>query len=230
MGDSGGPSPYCRQIIGEPPPPYAPPISPEPADAESSWVDETNDYGVLAVNSNQRHNAGEVDQADVERPLVEKPPQGSGSERVCSNYAWQNISDSPIISDCSFDTYGMVGLAACGAKKNDDEQEEDERDEETVLINWNPQTVKFMLPERKSALNRGFNLALQEVTANIGGSRAQEGERSAALSSGVLLQSVIVRQSSEEEAEAQAKLDTGVETGGKVENFLSEWGLVFAKE
>lgn len=215
----------------KPPPPYAPQILPAPAEAESSWVDESIDYGVLAVSSNQRRDVGEVDTPNVERQQVEKTPQGIGLHRVCSNYASQNIGDLPIrSSDCSFDTSGMADVGACGAEKNDDEQEEDEQDEETILINWDPQTGNLMLPGRESALNGGFNLALQEGEANVGGSRAQEGDRSAAVSSGVLLERVFVRQSSEEAAEAQAKLDAGVETGSKVENFLSGWGLVFSMD
>lgn len=161
---------------------------------------------------------------------MEKTPQGSGLERVCSNYASQNIRDLPIISDCSHDTYGMVGLTVCGADKNDDEQEEDEQDKETILINWNPQTWKSMLPEKESPLNAGFNWALQDVEANVGGNRAQEGERPATVSSRTLLESVFVRQSSEEAAEAQAKLDTGVEMGSTVDNFLSGWDLVFTTD
>lgn len=193
-------------------------------------MEETSDYGVLGVDSNQRHNVDEVDQPNVERQAVGKTPQGSGSERVCSVYASQNIKYLPIISDCAFDTNAMVGLAVCAPEKNADEQEEDEQDEETAWISWDPQTRKSMLPERESARNGGFNLALQTVEATVWGSRVQEGERSAAGSSRLLLESVFVRQSSEEAAEAQPKLDTGVEMESKVENFLPGWDLVFAMD
>lgn len=232
MGDfedvvNGAPNSNHGPLIVEAPPPYAPQIFPAPADAESSSLDESSDYGFLAVDSNQRHHVGEADEPNVERQLVEKTAQGSGLQRVCCNYASQNIRDLPVISDCSFNTYGVVGLAACGVEKNDDEQEEEE---ESILINWDLQSGKLMLPGRLSALSGGFNWALPGVEAGVGGSRGQEGRRSAAVSSGVLLENVFVRQSSEEAAEAQAELHTGVEAGGKVENFFSGWGLVFAMD
>lgn len=214
-----------RQPIEEPPP-YAPHMLPEPGDAEPPSDDETIYYGLLAVDLQQRQNAGEVEQPMVER-RVEEMPEGSCRQRVCADYASQNLRDLPIISDCSIDDYGVVGLAACDEAKNDDEQEEDELDEETSFIHWNPRTGKLMLPEIKSAQSGGFNWAPQEVEAKVGGSTAQKGEALATDSSKVLLESVFVRQSSEEEvAEAPAKLDTAVETERKVENFLSGWDLV----
>lgn len=219
----GAPNPYHRQIIGVPLPPYTPEIIPEPADDESSWVEDSSDYGVLAVDdSNQRYDVGEIDQANVERQLVEIPPQGSVFQRVCSNYASKNIRNLPTISDCSLDTSGMIGLAPHANEKNVEKQEEDEQDEETILISWDPHTGKLRLPERESSLNKGF--------ANVERSRVQEGEQSAAGSNRMLLENVYVRQSSEEAAEAQAKLDTGVEKESKVENFLSAWDLVFAND
>lgn len=187
--------------------------------------DETSDYGLLAVDLQQRQNACEVDQPMVER-RVEEMPEGTGRQRVCTDYASQNLMDLPIIAACSMDDYGMVGLAACGAEKNEDEQEEIERDEETTFFSWDPQTGKLMLPESESALNGEFNWALQEVEAQVGGSTAQNGEPLAPDSSRVLLENVFVRQSSEEAAEAQAKLYGGVEMERKVENFLSGWDLV----
>lgn len=173
---------------------------PAPGDAEPPSDDETIDYGLLAFDLQQRQNAGEVEQPMAER-RVEEMPEGSGRQRVCADNASQNLRDLPIISDCAIDDYSVVGLAACGAAKNDDEQEEDELDEETSFIHWDPRTGKLMLPEIESAL-----------------------------SGKVLLESVFVRQSSEEAAEAQAKLDTAVETERKVENFLSGWDLVVAMD
>lgn len=210
------------QTIREPPPLYTSQIFPAPVHADSSLEDETIYYGVLAVNSNQRHHVGEVDVPILGRQAVENAPQGS----VCSNYACQNIRDLPIISDNSLDSHGTIGLAACGAEKNDDEQEEDDQDEETSLISWDPQTGRLWLRERDSALNRGFSIEPQECGANIEESKVLEEGRSAALSSSPLLKSVFVRQSSEE----AAKLDTGVATGCKVDNFLSGWDLVFATD
>lgn len=228
--DNGAPNPYLCQTVIEPPPPYPPQLIPAPANAESSWMEEGSDYGVLGVDSNQRHSVDEVDQPNVEGQAVGKTPQGSGSQRVCSIHADQNIRNLPIISDCAFDTNAMVELAVCAPDKNVDEQEADEQDEETILISWDSQTRKSMLPERESARNGGLNLALQTGEATVWGSRAQEGERSAAGNSRVLLESVFVRQSSEEAAEAQPKLDKGVEMESKVDNFLAGWDLVFAMD
>lgn len=217
-----------RQLIEEPPP-YAPHMRTAPADAEPPSDDETIDYGLLAVDLQQRQNASEVEQLMVER-RVEEMPEGSGRQRVCGYNVSQNLRDLPIIPDCSIDDYGVVGLAACGAVKNDDEQEEDELDGETSVICWDPRTGKLMLPESESALSGGFNWALQEVEAKVWGSMAQKGEALATDSSKVLLESVFVRQSSEEAAEAQAKLDTAVDMEREVENFLSGWDLVVAMD
>lgn len=186
--------------LNEEPPPYAPHMLPAPGDAEPPSDDETIDYGLLAFDLQQRQNDGEVEQPMAER-RVEEMPEGSGRQRVCTDNASQNLRDLPIISDCTIDDYGVGGLAACGTAKNYDEQEEDELDEETSFIYWDPRTRKLMLPEIESAL-----------------------------SGKVLLESVFVRQSSEEAAEAQAKLDTAVETERKLENFLSGWDLVVAMD
>lgn len=217
-----------RQLIEEPPP-YAPQALPAPVDAVSPPEDENIDYGVLAVSLQQRHNAGEVEQPLVER-RVEEMPEGSGGLRVCTDYACQNPRDLPIVSDCSIGDYGVVGLTACGAEKNYDEQEEDELDEETSFISWHPKTGKLMLPHSESALSGEFNWAPQEVEFKVGGSPAQKGEALAADSSKVLLESDFVRQSSEEAAKAQTKLDTAVETERELENLLSGWDLVVAMD
>lgn len=218
-----------RQLIEEPPP-YAAQVLPAPVDALPPPEDETIDYGVLAVSMQQRQNAGEAEQPLVER-RVEEMPEGSGGPRVCTDYACQNPRDLPLVSDCSIDDYGVVGQTACGAEKNYDEQEEDELDEETSFISWDPKTGKLMLPHGDSALSGEFNWAPQEVEFKVGGSQAHKGEALAADgSSRVLLESVFVRQSSEEEAEAQAKLDTAVETERKLDNFLSGWDLVVAMD
>lgn len=223
-------NPERRPLISEPPPPYARQLSPAPDDAEMSWEDENSDYGVLSVDSQQKPIDVEVEEPMLEGRIAEEAKEGSGRQRVCTNYASQNLEDLPIISDGSFDDYGVVGQAACGGEKNDDEQEEDEQDEETIFIGWDPTSRKLMVPQSEFALNGGFNWVLQEVESKFEVSKVERAEASAAVSGTVLLDSVFVRQSSEEAAEAKANLDAGVETECKVDNFLSEWKLVVAMD
>lgn len=219
-------NPKHPQLNTKPLPPHIVDMLPARGDVVPSWKDETSDYGVLAVDSQQKQNAGEVDQTIVERKSEEKTPQVSSRQSMCPEYASQN----PIISDSTLDAYGLVGLAACGAEKNDDEQEEDEQNEKTSFISWDLKIGKLMSEESEFVQKRGFIWSPQESEAKVWGSRAQEGEVSAAVSSRVLLENVFVRQSSEEAAEAQVTADKGLETESKVENFLPEWELVFSMD
>lgn len=157
--------------------------------------------------------------------------EGSDRQRVRLPYASQNTRVMPGAHSehnehCFPDDCGVVRPAVRGKEKNDDEQEEDEQGGGTIFVNWDPRTRKLVVPEYGAARKGGMNWSLQEDEEWE--SRVKE---VTPVMGKLLLENVFVRQVSEEEAEAQAKLETGGETGCEAEeDILTKWDLVISMD
>lgn len=160
--------------------------------------------------------------------------EGSDIHRVHLPYASQNTRDIPAAhndhkEDCFPDDCGVVRPAVHDKEKNADEQEEDEQEEGTIFVNWDPRTRKLVVPEYGAARKGGMNWSLRGDEEWE--SRVEEEEGVTPVTGKLLLENVFVRQASEEEAEAQAKLETGGETGCEAEeDILTKWDLVISMD
>lgn len=158
----------------------------------------------------------------------------SDRQRVRLPYASQNTRDMPAAhndrnEDCFPDNCGVVRPAVRDKEKNDDEQEEDEQEEGTIFVNWDPRTRKLVVPEYGVARKGGMNWLLQGDEE--WDSRVEVEEGVTPVTEKLLLENVFVRQTSEEEAEAQAKRETGRETECEAEeDILTKWDLVISMD
>lgn len=163
---------------------------------------------------------------------VEQDTQdGSDRQRVRLPYASQNARDMPAAhnEDRFPDDCGVVRPAVRNEEKNDDEQEEDEQEEATIFVNWDPRTRKLVVPEYGAVRRGGMNWSLQGEEERK--SRVEVKEGVTPVTGKLLLENVFVRQASEEEAEAKAKLETGGETGCEAEeDILTKWDLVISMD
>lgn len=160
--------------------------------------------------------------------------EGSECENVAllSAYVSQNHKNMPTShsdqSDFLSDDYGILAATEQTGKDFDGDYD-DYYDEDTVCINWDPETRKLELPEIEMKLQQqgvldGFSKTGREY-------RAGEVDEEDYVKKGVLkLENVFVRQASEEEAEVRGMLETGEEGGWKVEDSLIKWDLIVSMD
>lgn len=170
----------------------------------------------------------------VDGRVAQDTRDGSHRQTMRFPYTSQNTREMPAAhnehsEDCFPDNCGVERPAVRDEEKNDDEQEEDEQDEGTIFVNWDPRTRKLVVPEYGAARKGGLNWSLQGDEERE--SRVEEEEGVTPVTGTLLLENVFVRQLSQEEAEAQAKLETGGETGCEAkEDILTKWDLVISMD
>lgn len=151
------------------------------------------------------------------------------SERVpLFSYASQNIKDMSIFhadqSDSLLNDYGVLRPAT------EDEIDEEE-EEETSCIDWDPMTRKLVLPEfAMEFTNEG---SLDELMHGEKGRENRVGgekDKVNAMKDKLTLESVYVREASEEEAEAEAGMEKGGERQWEADDILTKWNLVISME
>lgn len=192
-----------------------------PHDPEQPSDDLASSYGFVEVDP--QHNN------EKDKRVEHDTREGSDRQRVRLPNASQNTRDVPAAhndhnEDRFPDDCGVVKPAACDKEKNDDEQEEG-----TIFVNWDPRTRKLVMPEYGAARKGGTNWSLQGDEERE--SRVEEEEGVTPVTGKLLLENVFVRQASEEEAEAQAKLETGGEPGCEAEEDIwAKWDLVISMD
>ncbi|XP_070781737.1 interleukin-20 receptor subunit alpha isoform X2 [Enoplosus armatus] len=154
--------------------------------------------------------------------------EGSECEEVplLSAYATQNIKGMPTSctdqSDFLPDDYGVLRLAT-----------DDDEEEGAIRIDWDPKTRKLVLPEMAMAFDKeggldGLMQGEKESENRVGGEEKEEEEY--VRKSELRLENVMVRQASEEEAEAQREMERGGETGWEADDILTKWNLVISMD
>lgn len=185
-------------------------------------VNKNPKTGLFQIPSNLSTKWEEGMRGRTDREIDEGVGEGSESENVallCA-YASQNIKHiSTSHTDQSqflSDDYSVMRQASA--------QEEEEEKEGTICIDWDPETRKLVLSKMEMVFNKegGLGWLLQ-------GERGREdrmgGEEEVKAMKGELrLESVFVRQVSEEEAEEQR----GEETAWEVNDIMTKWNLVIS--
>ncbi|XP_078146140.1 interleukin-20 receptor subunit alpha [Centroberyx gerrardi] len=128
---------------------------------------------------------------------------------LLSPYASQHVEDTPTSHtgqwDYLSDNYAVLGLAT----EQEMEEEEEEEEDETNCVNWDPETRKLVLPQTETERKREGGMG-----------REEEEERE------LRLESVLVGQESEEEAETERGMERGRETRWEADEILTNWNLV----
>ncbi|XP_044024284.1 interleukin-20 receptor subunit alpha isoform X2 [Siniperca chuatsi] len=161
--------------------------------------------------------------------------EGSENEEVplLSAYATQNIKDMFTShadqSDFLPDDYGVLRLAI--AHKIEEDKDDEEEEEETICINWDPKTRKLVLPEMAMEFNKEGGLD-GWMQGKKGRENRVGGEEEYVMKGELRLENVIVRQTSEEEeeAEAQREMERGGETMWEADDILTKWNLVISMD
>ncbi|XP_067428932.1 interleukin-20 receptor subunit alpha [Thunnus thynnus] len=159
----------------------------------------------------------------TDRKIDEGVGEGSESENVpllCA-YASQNIKPmpTPYTGQSHFlsDDHNVLRLASA-------QEEEEEEEEGAICVNWDPETRKLVLPKMEINKEGGLDGLLQ-------GERGREDrmggeEEVKTMKDDLRLESVFVRQASEEEAEAQR----GMETAWEADDIMTKWNLVISMD
>ncbi|KAM4633113.1 interleukin-20 receptor subunit alpha [Polymixia lowei] len=151
------------------------------------------------MDGNVKRGTDEVTDGGLEKGTErEKAP-------LLSPYTAQHSEDTPTSNagqwDYSSNDYGVLRWAT--------EQETVEEDEGTNCVDWDPETRRLVLPEIETEGN-----IKEGLDGWIQGDRARE--------RGMRLESVFVRQVSEEEGETER----GVEGGWEADRLLTNWNLM----
>ncbi|KAM7395598.1 hypothetical protein PAMA_007052 [Pampus argenteus] len=104
-----------------------------------------------------------------------------------------------------------------------------EEEEATICIDWDPETGKLVLPRMEMAFNKegGLDGLLQgERGREVRVGDEEEEEEVNAMKGELRLESVFVRQASEEETEAQSR----VETAWEANDIMTKWNLVISMD
>ncbi|XP_076612549.1 interleukin-20 receptor subunit alpha [Chaetodon auriga] len=158
------------------------------------------------------------------------------SERVpLFSYASQNIKDMSTFhadqSDFLPGDYGVLRLATGGEVEKDEEEEEG-----TTCIDWDPETRKLVLPELAMEFTKegGLDESMhgERGRENRVGGEEEEEEKVNAMKDKLTLESVYVREASEEEEEANAErgVERGQERQWEADDILTKWGLVISMD
>lgn len=133
---------------------------------------------------------------------------------LLSAYASQSNKGGPTShtdqSDVISDEYGVLLVRA-----EEMAEEAEEEEERSIFIGWDPKTRKLVLPKLEMAFNELGEDSMKGEKKEV---EVMNGE--------LKLESVFVRQASEEEARAQP----GTETGWGVDDFISKWNLVISMD
>ncbi|XP_069570563.1 interleukin-20 receptor subunit alpha [Brachyistius frenatus] len=149
---------------------------------------------------------------------------------LLSKYTSHNITNmSASHSNQLSDNYGVVRPAAVQETDEDEYDDEDEEEKRTICVNWDPETRELVLPELEMGLNRKGGLdRLILLGRGMEDRIGEEDEEVYGMKGQLRLENVIVRQVSEEEAEAQREIERGGEIGWKEGDILSKWNLVIS--
>ncbi|KAM6992396.1 interleukin-20 receptor subunit alpha [Tautogolabrus adspersus] len=163
---------------------------------KNDWIVEK----MAKLQTNGKNNEGKEEGTSERAPLL-------------SAYATQNIINMPTSqSDQSHylpDDYGVLSMAAAH-KTEDDEEEEEEGG--TICIDWDPETGKLALPEVGMQFQKEDGL-MQGEKGRESKTEGEAEEKVCVREAGLRLESVFVRQGSEEKAEAQREMERGGELG-----------------
>uniref|UniRef100_UPI0037E7F72F interleukin-20 receptor subunit alpha n=1 Tax=Semicossyphus pulcher TaxID=241346 RepID=UPI0037E7F72F len=178
----------------------------------------------------QRQNEGGLEEEIVRGGTDGTVNEGIRSERapLLSAYASQNIINTPTSqsdqSDFLPDDYGVLSLAEATVIEEDEKVEEEDEDG-TTCVEWDPNTGKLVLPEVAMEINKEGGLMQGEKRRENKTGREEEEAKGK-----LRLESVYVRQGSEEMAEAQREMERGEETGWEADDLFSKWNLVISMD
>ncbi|XP_041830941.1 interleukin-20 receptor subunit alpha [Melanotaenia boesemani] len=191
------------------------------------FISKSPQTGLFNVIPNLQTQRDVDEQGEVARKIDVSEEKGSECENVplLSAYALQDVKNMPMChpnqSHCLADDYGLLAAAQ---KTEEAHFDNDEEEEGTICINWNPETRKLVLPEMEMGFKKG---GLNELTHSEREDRiAGKNDKMYMSRFELQLESVFVRQTSEEEAEAQRVLQRGGVAGWEVDDFLTAWGLI----
>lgn len=177
---------------------------------------------------NVRAEGGELPQGDVAGKIDGGVEERSECENVplLSAYAFPNVENLPICHHKTpgrvSDDYGFVDPAAA-QKPEEAHLADQEENDGMIRVHWDPKTRKLVLPELEMELDR-----LMPSESRREGRMAGESKEMYVGRDGLKLESVYVRQTSEEEAEAQRALERGGLAGWDVDDPFKEWSLVIS--
>lgn len=206
--------------------------SEEDRDPPGLFIDKNPQTGLfhIPLNLQIQKEVGSVE--DTEGKMRERRhgkmnegvEKGSKSENVpfLSAYLSNSVKYMPNShtdqSDSLPDDYGVLRVV------HNIKEDEDEEEEGAICINWDPELRKLVLPEMALDFKKegGLDGLMGEKESEdwSGG----EDEEVKTREDELRLKNVVVRQPSEEEAEAQREK----EKGGEMDDILTKWGLVFS--
>lgn len=146
---------------------------------------------------------------------------------LLSSYVSQNIRNMATShsdqSDCLATDYGVLMPAATQDREENDFHK---MEEGAICINWDPETRKLVLPVMEMEFNEE-----EELDGPVPSNRMAGNYEEIYMPKGELkLENVYVRQTSEEEAEAQKDLEGGEETRWEANDLLTKWDLVVSMD
>ncbi|CAG5928178.1 unnamed protein product [Menidia menidia] len=181
--------------------------------------------GLISVLQNLQREQNVEEKAKVDEKIVVEEEEGKDCELVSllSSYPSGNMK-STLTSysakcDCLSRVNAVLGAAVMQNAGEDYLADDGEEVEEAMCNNWNPQTRKTGPPETKVGLNmkEGLNGMIPSERGKEDRMPGKDGE-TYAMKGNLTLESVFVRQTSEEERSQAA--------GSEVEDILTKWDLV----